>query len=261
MNNNGIKQLALYLLLLLSLCSLIPAHADKLSKTQQSKAISYNKSNDRLTVDIENISLKLLLGKISIQTGMEVLFDDAAEEKLSIEIGPVPLEQGLKNILRNRNFIFRYQKDEKENQFLVGVLVLPEGAHDTGRAKRVIAIDNEAYNRTLSQMSLEQVNNIDKANERWQLRMKNMSPERRAAMENRIKKRIVSSEIRKQKRDEKQKIREQRRAQAEAKRQKLLASHQKDIDPNILAEKKQRSRETQANLKAQLLPQLQETKN
>jgi len=259
MKKNGIKQFVLHLTLIFSLSSLIPAQADNLSKIlpKQTKAISYDKSNDRLSVDVQNVSLKLLLGKISRQSGMEVLFDDAAEEKLSMEIGPVPLEQGLKNILRSQNFIFRYNKDENENQLLVGVMVLPKGTQDTGRAKRVIAIDNEAYNRTLSQMSLEQTNKIDKANERWQSRMKDMSPERRTAMENRIKKRIVSNEKRKQRLDEKQKTREKRHAQSEAKRQKLLTSRQNDIDPETLTEKKQRTRETQEKLKAQLLPQLQ----
>ena len=55
-------------------------------KTTQINNVSYDKVSDHLSVMTEAASLKLVLGRVAQLSGIEVLFDDQADEPLTINI-------------------------------------------------------------------------------------------------------------------------------------------------------------------------------
>ena len=87
----------LQLLAFITISSTTLLHAEE---TSPSKIVSYDKANDQLNVSAETVSLKRVLGKIAMKSGIEVLFDDKADEPLSINMQSVPLEHGIKQILK-----------------------------------------------------------------------------------------------------------------------------------------------------------------
>ena len=213
------------LLRLLAFLALVVTTTVQADENTSATRISYDKAADHLSVTAEAASLKLILGKIALQSGMEVLFDDAADETVSFKIQSVSLEDGVKQILKGRNHILSYDKNKQGKRLLVGAMILPAGEQDTGRAKRLITMDDEAYYRAQSQLSLGQVQQIDMASERWQSRLSKMPPQRREAMEKRIHDRLLKDALRKERR-EKQK---EKFAQARAKREKERLERQESM--------------------------------
>jgi len=175
--------------------------------------INYDKASDQLNVVASQASLKSVLGRIAQLSGIEVLFDDAADEPLSIELKATSLEDGLKRILKGRNSSLRYTEDDKKNLLLVGVTVLPVGEQGTGNARQLLAIDDEAYYRARSQMTNAQLETMDKSAERWQARLDELPPEQRAKMEARLKERML-----------KQAQADEARAKRKARDQKVMTS-------------------------------------
>ena len=189
-----------------------------LSETRPAVTVSYDKAADHLSVVAEAASLKYVLGRVAQLSGIEVLFDDQADGPLTIDIKSDSLEQGLNTILKGSNFAMRYSRDDKARLLLVGVMVLPAGEHNTGRAKPLMAMEGEAYYRAKNQLSHEQIQKMDIAAERWQARMSEMPPERRAAMEKRINDRLLKEAIRDQKIAENRERRKQQAAELKAQR-------------------------------------------
>jgi len=220
--------------------------------------MSYDKSEDRLSVSGNNISLKLLLAKIAKQSGIEVMFDDAAEETVSFDIKSVSLEKGIKEILKGRNHVLNYTKDEQKNLLLVGVMVLPDGTSDNGRASALLDIDDEAYHRALSEMSLEQVEEIDRVNERWQARLEMLPAGQREAIKKRVNDRLVKKAMRDQRRAEKRKVRKQKSAEAEAKRQKSREARFEGMSDEERASNEQQGKVAREQMDAQLKKILQD---
>ena len=163
-----------------------------------------------MSVVADNASLKSVLGRSPQLSGIEVLFDDQADAPVSIDFQSQALEAGLKRILHGRNSVLRYSKDDNANLLLIGVMVLPAGEQDNARAKRLVTMDDEAYNRARSQLSTQQTQQLDVATERWQTRLGELPPERRAAMEKRVNERVLKQIKRDQLRAEKrQRIKQQ----------------------------------------------------
>lgn len=152
--------------------------------------VSYDKANDFLHVSVEAVALKRVLGRIAKQSGIEVMFDDMADAPVSVDIKASTLEDGLKRILKGHNHMLRYSRDEQEKLLLIGVMVLPEGEQDTGRARRLVGMEDEAFYRARNQLSIGQVQQMDRSMERWQARMSELSPERRQRLEKKTAERI-----------------------------------------------------------------------
>jgi len=128
----GVRFLLLRLLLLFAFAA-ATAQADtagqpggdrKAVKAGQAGMVSYDKASDRLSVVADDASLKMVLGRIAQQSGIEVLFDDKAEESVSLDVQSETLESGLKQILRGRNHMMRYGRNDQQQQMLIGVMVL-----------------------------------------------------------------------------------------------------------------------------------------
>lgn len=152
--------------------------------------ISYDKASDHLHVSVAAVPLKRVLGRIAQQSGIEVMFDDMADAPVSIDVQSDSLEAGIKRLLKGRNYMLRYSRDEQAKLLLIGVMVLPVGEQDTGRARRLVAMDDEAFYRARSQMSIEQVQQMDRSVERWQARMSEMPPEVRQRLEKKTASRL-----------------------------------------------------------------------
>ena len=243
----------LQLLAFITISSTTLLHAEE---TSPSKIVSYDKANDQLNVSAETVSLKRVLGKIAMKSGIEVLFDDKADEPLSINMQSVPLEHGIKQILKGRNYLLRYDRNEKDELLLIGAMILPAGEQDTGRAKRLVAIDDEAYRRAKSQLSLKQVRKSDKANERWQARLGELPPERRQMMEKRVSERMLRDAKLKERRVKRKEENKQERAKRKQKRAKLEQERQtrlQHLDPDQRAAYEQRTEAAREEMRIKLL--------
>jgi len=267
MKQTGFTLRLLYLLSLLAvgIVSNVQANNDALATTPHVGAgvpaagkIVYNKTEDLLSVSGDKISLKSLLVKIAKQSGIEVMFDDAAEEIVSFDFETVSLETGVKNILKGRNHIFNYAKDEQGKLLLVGVMVLPDGTSDNARARALLDVDDEAYNRALSELSLEQVQEIDRVNERWQARFEMMSPAKQAAIKQRANERVLKKIKREQQREEKRQARKKKSAEAKARRQKKRDAQLEHLSDEERAEYERRGNEAREQMDAQLKTILQD---
>jgi hypothetical protein len=174
----------LRLLPLFALAVVSPGQAGENARDSVPAAtVSYDKANDHLHVSVEAVPLKFVLGRIAQQSGIEVMFDDMADGPVTIDIKSSTLADGLKRILKGQNHMLRYSRDEQEKLLLIGVMVLPAGEQDTGRARPLVAIDDEAFYRARSQLSVEQAQQMDMSIERWQARMSEMPPDVRQRME------------------------------------------------------------------------------
>ena len=228
---NMVKSVKIGLLLLsfLTLGIATAVQADEAPAKQAAPAnkVSYDKASDRLSVSVEAVPLKRVLGRIAQQSGIEVMFDDMADETVSFDIQANSLEDGLKRILKGRNHMLRYDRDEQKNLLLIGVMVLPVGEQDTGRAKRLVSMENEAFYRARSQMSIKQAQQMDLANERWQVRMSEMP----SSVRERLEKKTASQ------------------LQRHMHNDKLRAAHNKKFQKRMAKHKEERNKRRELGLK------------
>lgn len=221
------------------------------------QTIDYDKFSDQLKIDVKDFSLKLLLANLATQSGVEVLFDDGAEEKISMILRSSNIEHGLKNILRGRNFLLRYDNNHDNKKIVTGVMVLPKNATDQRNAHRLLSMEKEGIHRAMANMSLEQISQIDAAKERWQARLDRLPPERRAKLETRIEKRVIARQKMKKKMEDREKKRQARKDKMAAKmkeKRDAAMQHLSDDEKARLAENAQQSRD---QMRAQLLQQLE----
>ena len=249
-----LSKTATILLRLVAMFALSATISVQAEEATPSTIVSYDRANDHLSITADAASLKRVLGKIALKSGIEVLFDDAADEVLTINFQSLPLDDGVKQILKGRNHILSYDRDEKTNKsLLIGVMVLPAGEQDRGRAKRVMAMDDESYYRAKSQLSLEQVQKIDMANERWQARLGKLPPDRVQEMEKRTAKRLLKDEKRKEMRAKMKEKNEKKRAEQMAKQQKRQQTMLQKLDPEQRAIVEQRNAEAGEQIRKKLL--------
>lgn len=196
---------------------------------EASYSVTYDKQKDTLSFKVENASLKQLLTRIAMQSHIEVLFDDRAEQTITMAMEERPLQDALKNLLKANSHAFRYSRDNNDKVMLIGVSVLPKGdgpdnalpllhaageAYTNAKNNRVLSIDEDAR-KTLS-------------NQRWQARLAEM-PEaiQEKVVKNaneRLDKKEKKKAQRKERRDAKKKQREERREKRIAERQQRLES-------------------------------------
>ena len=233
-------------------------------ESSSAPTVSYDRVSDQLSVSADTTSLKSVLGRVAALSGIEVLFDDQADAAVSIDFKSESLDAGLKRILKGRNSILRYSQDDSQDDaaklLLIGVTVLPAGEQDSGRAKRLLAMDDEAYdrarseayNRASSQLSQAQTQQLDMAAERWQARLAELPPERRAAMEKRVDARLLKQAQRDQQLAEKRKKMKQQawedRVAAEKSRQQALEA----LTPEQRTDFEQRGNAAREEVKALL---------
>ena len=81
----------------------------------QQQRISYNPTNDLMTVQVEQISLKAVLSRIALLSGIEISMDPRVEHEVSAEINSQPLEEGIKQLVRDLNSVFLYSEPGETN--------------------------------------------------------------------------------------------------------------------------------------------------
>ena len=203
--------------------------------------VIYDKATDRLSVGAEMVSLKGLLARIALLSGVEFLIDPEVEQPVSITLKDRSLENGLKNIMQTLNLRYAmiYQKEAGQDQsaepLLISMKIVPEGKENNPNLilASVVDVKGEAVVRSLSSSKAPRGGDqmpaaiFDHAKERWQARLNKMPEEKRE--------RIVEHMQRRQaKRTAHMVEMKNRRAERETKR----AQHQ---DRRIAAEEKLRA--------------------
>jgi hypothetical protein len=91
----------------------------------------------RLSLMVHAVPLKKVLNKIARQSGLSIAVAPSIDEKVSATFEGLPLEEGLRQLLKGHNVIFLYAQSEGSRTrriFLTAVKVLPKGAEDRRRA-------------------------------------------------------------------------------------------------------------------------------
>ena len=230
--------------------------ASPTSNQQKHTLITYDKTNDLVSVNAKETSLKLILKKIAQQSSLEVLFDDEADETISITLKAQTLAKAIDNILRGKNHLLQYTNTSNNNTTLTSVIVLPTGKSDTKSAKRLNNINNEAFYQASRNLSLEQSNKIDSALERWNARLKRMTPDEQQELKDRAKKRAVAKQLaqkRHEKQREKRKLQEEKITQFAAYKQAEAYQH---LSEDEIDQQEQSQQNIRNQMKEQLLQQL-----
>ena len=121
--------------------------------------VEYNRG--LLTLSVENVNLKHVLTAVTEETGISVWYLRDFEKPITTEFNDLPLQQGLRRILRGMNYAFLYSPStgKKRGEVPSGVFVLskqgsrtrqtfrPSAQPRTPEERRAAAI--ESYRRRL----------------------------------------------------------------------------------------------------------------
>ncbi|MEN8170439.1 MAG: STN domain-containing protein [Pseudomonadota bacterium] len=88
--------------------------------------ISFDAQHGKLTTNITNQPLSEVMQQISAQSGIKSTVMPAADRSISLQLTDIPLEAALKQLLRDTNYVFMYQKRDKK-YVVSGVRVLATG--------------------------------------------------------------------------------------------------------------------------------------
>ena len=80
----------------------------KTRPSQRARLIQF--ANDHLTVNVKDRSLQELLQEIARQSGLIIVGYGSSAERITIEFHQLPLEEGLRRILRHQSFAVEYAR-------------------------------------------------------------------------------------------------------------------------------------------------------
>jgi len=216
----------------------------------------YDKTADTVSVNASDASLKAILREIAKHSSLEVLFDDGAEENISITFNKLPIAKAIENLLRGKNYLVQYSNTQNHTPTLTSIIVLPKGQSDSKNAKRLNSLQNEAFYKASQNLTLDQVNEIDRSLDRWQARINRLTPEKRQELETRAKKRVIARQSAKEhhnKRREEQKQQDEIQAQLEAENRQ---QHNLDLTEEEIAISDQRAQQSRDQMRSQILQHL-----
>jgi len=188
--------------------------------------VIYDKATDRLSVQAEMVSLKGLLARIALLSGVELLMDPEVEQQVSITLKDRSLEKGLKKIMQTLNLRYAmiYQKKEGQGQsaepLLISMKIVPEGKENNPNLNfaPVVDVNGEAVIRSFSRRPRRDGQTTPPifgyAEKRWQARLDRMPEEKRNRMEEDM-----------MQRQEKQAARAEEVENRRAERKKKVAKH------------------------------------
>lgn len=215
--------------------------------------VSYDKQTDQMDVAVEDSSLKSVLARLAQQSSIEVLFDDAADEKISVNVQANTLEDGLKQILKGRNSVMRYSRDSNKKLILVGVLVLPVGVANNGQAKSLLGMESEALSRARGEMTLDQMQKMDASTERWQARLNQLPAAKKEALVQRAEERFLKKVVAEKKRAERKQQSEKKRAEHTKKRELRREKSLQSLSPEQRAAFKEKGAASRKRMEEILL--------
>jgi type II secretory pathway component GspD/PulD (secretin) len=107
MNINYLKRMLPVIALILGLY-LIGQLPTAVYATEDNRKIRLELRNRRVTLKVQNMPLGDVLERLAETRGITFIVKDAAEEKLSLELNDVTLEEALKRLLHHKNFAILY---------------------------------------------------------------------------------------------------------------------------------------------------------
>lgn len=226
--------------------------------------VQYDRNSDMLSITAENVSLKALLARIGLLSGVGFFMDPKAERPVSAALKDEHLERGLKKIMtaNDLSYAMIYERPQKQASstpapLLIAMKVAPSGSGFGANATAVPIMDvkGEAIIRSLPRRPSKEGKALpsmfDHAQKRWQARLQRMSEQQRRELEARMKEHQAKQAAREQER-------EQRRAEHELKRSQRQAARQaaeeelKASDPELYELRRQHREELRQQMSNQI---------
>ncbi len=85
--------------------------------SQETRIIQF--TNDQLTVNVRDMALTELLQEIERQSGLTFMSYKSLEERITMQFHRLPLDVGLRRILRQQNFVMAYAQQIEEGKSTV----------------------------------------------------------------------------------------------------------------------------------------------
>ncbi|UCG93957.1 MAG: hypothetical protein JSW13_05850 [Candidatus Aerophobus sp.] len=116
----------LFVLILFSLpIGISPAGEKDTPRSKDFSGIDFG--DGLLRVSVENQKFQKVMDEVAKKTGIRIVFNGITDEDLTIHFDYLPLEKGLKKLLRGRNYVFVYFSDEPSQAAkMKKVLVFPK---------------------------------------------------------------------------------------------------------------------------------------
>lgn len=80
--------------------------------SSEGKTLDITFNNGRLSVKLKDSPLENVLQEIMIQSGAKIWLNDKIDEKVTIEYKNIPVEEGVRRILKDKNYAFVYSPYE-----------------------------------------------------------------------------------------------------------------------------------------------------
>ena len=178
--------------MLIALAALLAANpafsADTLSPATHPAAqeVRYDAATDRLSLDVQNLSLTEVLERISRQSGVEILMDPSVEHPVTASLQDQPLESVLGNLTRGLNAVMIHDERDLPGQgrqpVLVRLELLPTGETNTALLRPVLSPEAEALLRAKGHDPADPLGH-ERINARRQARLEKMDPAKRERIE------------------------------------------------------------------------------
>ena len=196
--------------------------------------VRYDGRSDQLSVQARQVSLLQLLGEISLQTGVEILMDPAAEKIVTADFEKKTLEDGLRQMTRlhNLNTALSYADpkagSQRKTPLVISMKVLPQGKSSSTNLLPVLSGRKEIAARTADTPAKDDIRTFQQ--QRWEARKAQLSAQERQEIE--VKEKQLQAEKAKDRarQDKAKEDREKRKAEHEVRRQQR-EEIQKKQDP------------------------------
>lgn len=199
--------------------------------------VDYDKTQDMLTVQATNASLKQILGRIAQLTSMEFQMHPDAEQQVSFDIKQQKLQPALKSMLREFSTVLIYDSvaGQPDRKILTAMHVLPTGEYDASGLQPVLNLGGEVFmhQRRLARQSerarppSDHASILEISDMRWQARLAKLPEQEREELleraQDKIDKQAAEKAARKQKR-------EARKVESEKNREDRVAKQQSELD-------------------------------
>jgi hypothetical protein len=177
---------------LIALAALLAANpafsADTPSPATQLAAqeVRYDAATDRLSLNVQNLSLTEVLARISRQSDVEILMDPSVERPVTASLQDQPLESVLGNLTRGMNAVMIHDERDLPGQgrqpVLVRLELLPTGETNTALLRPVLSPEAEALLRAKGHDPADPLVKT-RVNARRQARLEKMDPAQRERIE------------------------------------------------------------------------------
>ncbi len=98
------------------------------TKIEKFSGVSFE--NNLLKVSVKKQSFKEVMDDVAKKSGIKICINCPEEEELTVSFGYLPLEKGIRLLLKDRNYAFKYRPGEvddiKNSSSLINVFVFPK---------------------------------------------------------------------------------------------------------------------------------------